>query len=203
MRSTSPRSLGAGLAAAALLLTAACSSGGGSSPAGAASPAPATPAVIASPISAPSPTAASPTASPTPTRPAVRFPAGYDAGRKEWQEIAAALASASADGKPVLVDFGAAWCPSCRELDQVLQTSRVKPLVAGTHYLKVDTGPRSAWVNLDVAAAYGLDLNVTGIPGLVVLAPDGTVRATTNDGLFVNDDPITSTQIVGFLKPHL
>lgn len=130
-------------------------------------------------------------------------PPDFDPTRAAWQDIDEALKKAAVDNEPVLIDFGATWCPNCAQLDQSFQAPQVQRMVKPLHRVRVDTGPREAWTNLDIATAYGLDLYKTGIPGLVLLSPLGKVEATTNDGLFDNDLPNSPSEIIGFLKPHL
>ncbi|MEU9133878.1 thioredoxin family protein [Kitasatospora sp. NPDC048540] len=195
------------LAAALCLATAACSS----SAAGPGAPAAAQRAVTAAATAPATATSAPPTPEATATQPptagptaaAIHLPPGFDADRQAWQDIDDALNQAAQDHQPVLIDFGASWCPGCAELDEAFKSPKVQTMVKPLHRVRIDTGPRKASVNLDIAAAYGLDLRKTGIPGLVLLSPQGTVEATTNDGLFDNDRPNSAAEIIGFLKPHL
>src|SRR5687768_5944101 len=58
-------------------------------------------------------------------------------------DIAAATAAAKRDGKHVILDFGADWCPDCRVLDVVLKDPVVKPFVeANFHIVRIDVGRR-------------------------------------------------------------
>jgi thiol-disulfide isomerase/thioredoxin len=141
--------------------------------------------------------------SPSPTAAGIHLPPTFDPTREAWRDIDEALKQAAVDHKQVLLDFGASWCPSCRELDQSFKDPRVQALLRSVHRVRVDTGPRTASTNTDIAEAYGLDLTMTGLPGLVLLAPQGNVVANTNDGLFDNDLPNSPSVIIGFLKPHL
>ena len=121
----------------------------------------------------------------------------------DGDSLSSSLKEAAVDHEPVLLDFGASWCPGCVQLDQAFQAPQVQAMVRSLHLVRVDIGTESASANFDVAAAYGLDLNKTGIPGLVLLSPLGKAEATTNDGLFDNALPNTPSEIIGFLKPHL
>ena len=52
---------------------------------------------------------------------AVALLGSLPASAAEWQEFTPdALAAAKADGKPILVDVFAAWCPTCRAQNPIL-----------------------------------------------------------------------------------
>lgn len=94
-------------------------------------------------------------------------------------DIAAALAAASADGKHVLIDFGADWCPDCRVLAALFEHADVAPyLAANFHVVHVDVGRRDK--NLDVVARYGATAG-DWIPAVVVLDGAGRTIARTDD----------------------
>jgi thiol:disulfide interchange protein len=182
----------------AVSLTAVACSAGGSQP-GTAIAVPAVRVATATPAV----TASQPKPTPSPTAAAPSLPPDFDGTRAAWQSIDQALKKASVDHEPVLIDFGSSWCPSCAELEQSFQAPQVQAQVRLLHFVRVSTGPQYAAINMDIAAAYGLDLEKTGLPGLVLLSPLGKVEATTNDGLFDNDLPNSPSEIIGFLKPHL
>lgn len=81
-------------------------------------------------------------------------------------DVAAAFAAATAAGKPVLLYWGAEWCPDCKQLKSSVFTradfvARTRQFVAV--YLDGDQPG---------AQALGDAFRVTGYPTLVVLAPD-------------------------------
>jgi Thiol-disulfide isomerase and thioredoxins len=127
-----------------------------------------------------------------------KLPHGYDPGRNAQSDITAAIKEAKADNRPVLLDFGADWCPDCVVLGKLFQSGTVKPVVSDFHVVAVDVGQFDR--NVAVAAKYGLDLKRSGIPALVVIGPDGKVRRTTNDGSFANARTMTASQVMGVLK---
>ena len=58
-------------------------------------------------------------------------------------DIEAALAAAARDGKYVLLDFGADWCPDCRVLGGLFEDPIVAPFVRRSfHVVRVDVGRR-------------------------------------------------------------
>ncbi|MEZ0067782.1 thiol:disulfide interchange protein [Streptacidiphilus sp. MAP12-20] len=130
-------------------------------------------------------------------------PTGYDPRADAPAAVAAAQAASRKDGRPVLVEFGADWCTDC----QVLAQRSVTPgawlvLARNYHLVTVDVGH---YDRNSALAARWIDLKRSGIPALVVLEPDGRVRATTQDGSFANAralsaDAITS-RLVDWLYP--
>ncbi|MFI6984004.1 thioredoxin family protein [Embleya sp. NPDC050154] len=125
------------------------------------------------------------------------MPKGFDATRDADADIRTALATAAQSDRAVLLDFGANWCPDCRVLHNLFRSPQVEPLLAKNYVVvPVDVGEFDR--NLDVAARY-LDLATSGIPALVVLAPDGSVRTATNDGSLANARNLDPGQVAAFL----
>jgi thiol:disulfide interchange protein len=115
--------------------------------------------------------------------------------------VAAALAQSRRDGRPVLVEFGAVWCADCQALAQRIADPAVKLLLQRDYRLvAVDIGHYDR--NAALAARW-IDLKRSGIPALVVLNPDGTVRATTQDGSFANARTLSSDDVAGRLVTWL
>jgi thiol-disulfide isomerase/thioredoxin len=95
------------------------------------------------------------------------------------KDIEAAIAAARKDGKHVLLDFGADWCPDCRVLGALFEEKEVSAVAAGNfHIVRIDVGRRDK--NGDVAAKYHATSG-EWIPALVVLAPDGSTVAVTDE----------------------
>lgn len=104
----------------------------------------------------------------------------YDPAADAPADIARALETALAQKRPVLVVFGANWCPDCRLLDMAFHQGESAPLIA-RHFVvvKVDVGRFDRHV--DLAASYGVPLK-QGIPAVAVLSPDGRPLYATRAG---------------------
>lgn len=104
----------------------------------------------------------------------------YDEAADAKADIQRALTQAKAGGKPVLVVFGANWCPDCRALDIAMKDGRNAELIGREfEVVKVDVGRFDR--NVDVAAAYDVPLK-KGIPAVAIVAPEGRVVYATRGG---------------------
>lgn len=159
------------------------------------------PVASASHLPPPVPAAAStPAAHAAPTVPAAPTAGAsgrYDPSRDAAADLAAALKLSAADSRPVLLDFGADWCPDCHVLDRLFRSPEVQPILSTKyHVVSIDVGAFDH--NLDVAAPY-VDLRRSGIPALVVLGPDGRVRTASNDGGFSDARTLDVAQLASYL----
>jgi thiol:disulfide interchange protein len=126
-----------------------------------------------------------------------KSPVHYDPDRNPSADLDAAFVLAGKDGKEVLVDFGADWCPDCRVLDNLFQSPETKPLLEQNyHVVTVDVGQFDN--NIDFSEDY-VDLSTSGIPALVVLTPAGKIREATNDGSFSGARDMDNADVNAFL----
>ena len=104
----------------------------------------------------------------------------YDEAADAKAQVQAGLAAARQAKVPVLVVFGANWCPDCRALDLAFNEGASAALIR-EHFkvVKVDVGRFDR--NVDLAQAYGIPLK-KGIPAVAVLSPEGRVIYTTKSG---------------------
>ena len=104
----------------------------------------------------------------------------YDEKADAKAEIATALSDSAQQKLPVLVVFGANWCPDCRILDTTLKSGSSAALIR-KHFrvVKVDVGKFDR--NLDIAERYGVPLK-KGIPAVAVLSAEGKALYATRAG---------------------
>ena len=125
-------------------------------------------------------------------------PLPYDETADAKAAVRQALDAARATQRPVLVIFGANWCPDCRALDQALQTGKNAELIKQEFkVVKVDVGRFDR--NLDLAQAYGNPIK-KGIPAAVVLSPDNKVLYATRLGELADARHMSETGIYDFFK---
>ncbi len=125
----------------------------------------------------------------------------YDASANANAEIAAAFAKAKQDHKPLLIFFGANWCPDCRALAKSLGSGKNAALIA-RHFnvVKVDVGNFDR--NVDIAQRYG-DPIKKGIPAAVIVAPDGKLLYATAAGELANARTMSNAGVYQFFADRL
>lgn len=98
----------------------------------------------------------------------------------EFRPLDVALSRARASGRPVLVDFSAIWCPSCRRLHETVFSD---PAVQAA----INAGYELSLVDYESpeAPAFMTRYAVTGFPTLLVLDADGRLLRR----LPISDDP--------------
>ena len=119
----------------------------------------------------------------------------YDEHADAKQEIKAALATTNS---PVIVVFGANWCPDCIALDAAMKHGASAALLARDFKIvKVDVGHFDK--NEDLAKSYGVPLE-KGIPAVAILSPKNEVLYVTKEGELANARKMSDDGIYQFFK---
>jgi len=98
---------------------------------------------------------------------------GSHSDKLRWQPFSnAALAAAQSQGKPVFVDFTAAWCLSCQVNEKaVLQDKSVEQELLRQHYVLL----RADWTRYDPEITGALSrVGRSGVPTYVVISTDAS-----------------------------
>jgi thiol:disulfide interchange protein len=112
-------------------------------------------------------------------------------------DIAAALKTAAATHKRVLLDFGGDWCGDCQVLDIYFHNEQNRPILDANFVLvHVNVGYRDE--NLDIAAKYEVPLE-RGVPALAVLSETGKLLYSQKSGQFAPMRRMESSSVTAFL----
>jgi len=112
-------------------------------------------------------------------------------------DIAAALKTAAATHRRVVLDFGGNWCGDCRVLDIYLHDGKNKPLV-DANFVVVDINVGRFDANLDLAEKYQIPLH-RGVPALAVLDEHGKLLYSQKNGEFEAMRSMESSSVTDFL----
>lgn len=128
------------------------------------------------------------------------LPSIYDEEADANQDIARGLSQAEAEGKYLLLDFGADWCPDCHSLDHFFEDAEIKPFLEENFVVvKVNVGQ---WdTNLDISEKYGNPI-ASGIPAVVILDADEQIITATNNGELATASTASKQDILGFLQAY-
>jgi thiol:disulfide interchange protein DsbD len=109
----------------------------------------------------------------------------------------AAIAAAKAAHMPVMIDFGAAWCIACKELDRsTFVDAAVRAEAARFVSIKVDTTDETAALNA-IQERFG----VVGLPHIAFIGSDGLyLDATTQAPRY---EPVTGLLKAAEFLPQL
>jgi len=122
----------------------------------------------------------------------------YDDAADGAAAVDEARVNAAAEGKFLMITFGANWCLDCRTLHRRLQSQEVTEYTRDLfRFVNVDVGKFNQ--NRDVAEALGVDLR-RGIPVAIFYDPQGQVIGTTNEGQLEPARHYSSKQILLFVR---
>jgi thioredoxin-related protein len=128
------------------------------------------------------------------------YPANADAKK----DIEAALKTAHAENKRVILIFGGNWCYDCHVLDQALHEGEANKIVKESFLLvHVDIGEGDK--NLDLIKKYETTLG-SGVPTVVIIDDEGRVVYSSTRGEFEAARRMMKKDLVAFLNqwkpPH-
>lgn len=113
-------------------------------------------------------------------------------------DLAAALHTAAAEHRRVIIDFGGNWCPDCQVLDIYFHDSANGPLLEANFVLvHVNVGRLDR--NVDLAARFKIPLN-KGVPALAVLDSEGQLLYSQHTGEFEAMRHMQSSAVTQFLE---
>jgi len=119
-----------------------------------------------------------------------------DPGRAR-ADIAAALHTAAATHKRVLIDFGGNWCGDCQVLNIYFHNATNWPILQA-NFVLVDVNIGHMDENVDIAERYGVPLK-KGVPALAVLSSGGRLLYSQKTGEFENMRHLESQALTKFL----
>jgi thiol:disulfide interchange protein len=122
----------------------------------------------------------------------------YDESADGSKQIADALALAGKDGKRVLLQFGANWCPWCHKLHSLFETDKNIAARLKRDYVVVLIDVNKGR-NSEVDAKYGHPTRL-GLPVIVILDSDGKQLTTKDSGELEEGDHHNPENVRAFLK---
>jgi thioredoxin 1 len=112
-------------------------------------------------------------------------------------DIDAALKTAAATHRRVLLDFGGNWCGDCQVLDIYFHNDQNRDLLE-KNFVLVDINIGHEDTNLDIARHYGVPIE-KGVPALAVLSPEGKLLYSQRNGEFEAMRHMQSSSVTEFL----
>ncbi|MGO9776702.1 MAG: thioredoxin family protein [Terracidiphilus sp.] len=112
-------------------------------------------------------------------------------------DLAAAIKTAAASHKRILLDFGGDWCGDCQVLDLYFHDTTNRPILDANFVLvHVNIGHMDA--NVEIAERYGIPLQ-KGVPALAVLDEKGALLYSQKSGEFEDMRHMESAAVTKFL----
>ena len=112
-------------------------------------------------------------------------------------DIAAAIKTASATHKRILLDFGGDWCGDCKVLDIYFHDATNSPIVAA-NFVVVHVNVGHLDVNQNIAEKYQIPLK-KGVPAMAVLSDHGELLFSQQDQQFEKMSTLQSSALTEFL----
>jgi thioredoxin 1 len=128
---------------------------------------------------------------------AAALPDIYPDPGKAKTDLAAALQTAAANHRRIIVDFGGNWCTDCHVLDGYFHDATNGPILEAD-FLVVHVNIGRMDQNLDLAERYQIPLK-KGVPALAVLDSDGRLLYSQRTGEFEAMRRMQSSAVTEFL----
>jgi thioredoxin 1 len=112
-------------------------------------------------------------------------------------DIAAALKTAAATHRRVLLDFGGNWCGDCKVLDIYMHDDKNRALV-DSNFVVVHVNVGHFDANADLAERYKVPLK-RGVPAMAVLSETGKLLYSQQNGEFESMRTMQSSSLTAFL----
>jgi thioredoxin 1 len=112
-------------------------------------------------------------------------------------DLAAALKTAAAEHKRILLDFGGNWCGDCQVLDIYFHDPSNLPIL-NANFVLVHINVGHMDENLDIAKRFGVPLD-KGVPALAVLSERGKLLYSQKQGEFESMRSMQSSSVTSFL----
>ena len=122
----------------------------------------------------------------------------YDGAADGSKQIAEAVALAGKDGKRILLQFGANWCPWCHKLHSLFHTDKDIAARLKSDYVVVLIDVNQGH-NKVVDAKFGHPI-LHGLPVIVILDSDGKQLTTKDSGELEEGDHHSPAKVLAFLE---
>jgi thiol:disulfide interchange protein len=114
-------------------------------------------------------------------------------------DLAAAMKTAAAAHKRVIVDFGGNWCGDCQVLDMYFHNAQNRPILDANYVLvHINVGDSGIDQNLELAEQWGIPVT-TGVPALAVLSEKGKLLYGQRGGEFKRMSQMRPIDVTHFL----
>jgi thioredoxin 1 len=112
-------------------------------------------------------------------------------------DLAAALKTAAATHRRILLDFGGNWCGDCQVLDLYMHDQKNRALLE-SNFVVVHINIGHMDINQDIAEKYQVPLK-KGVPALAVLSDRGDLLYSQKNGEFETMRRMESSSVTEFL----
>ncbi len=121
----------------------------------------------------------------------------YPAPSQAHSDLKAAIRTAAATHKRVLLDFGGNWCGDCHVLDLYMHDPTNLPILQA-NFVVVHINIGRMDQNVDLAERYQIPLR-RGVPALAILSSQGKLLYSQRNGEFESMRNLQSDDVTHFL----